>query len=576
MQYYGIDILMPSVKDNLDKIREYAGIEAESAAADAVRKYDDKIALVIAHELADAAQSLKDKNVVVQIAQILSSDEIIKIVSSDEIIKILSTYEGTVAAVIAQALADAARSLRDKDAVVQIAQVVSRYEGDTAKGIAWYLANAARFLKDKDAVVQIAHVVSRYDGAAAEGVAEGLAYAARSQDKDAVVQIAQILSSDEIIEVVSKYEGAAAKGIAWTLAEAARSLRDKDAVVQIAHVVSRYDGAAAEGIAEGLAYAARSQDKDAVIQIAQILSSDEIIKVVSRYDGTAAEGVAEGLAYAARYLKNKDAVIQIAHVVSRYEGAAAEEVAWALAEAARYLEDADMMTKYITMLDTVNKFGMADKIDPTSGAKIVKEELDVLVTDKNSLWSCLAYVDSGCKFPKPTNRNIGSYKSIVNDFVKSEYGINVQLNLDQISAIPSLFTVSSIVIYFVIMPASLRDSAATYRSHAISSAAAPSYLLTTCAICITASLSLRYSAAADRSHAIPFAAAPTCLLTALTISSEDSICAICITASLSLRDCATDASPCATSSATLPSNFPAASAAADSALIPVYSLILSR
>ena len=399
MQYYETDVLMPSVRDELDKIRKYAGIEAESAAADAAGKFDDKVALVVAHELAYAAQSLKDKYAVIQIAQSLKDKDAVI-----QIAQVVSRYEGATAEGIACALADAAWYLKDNDAVIQIAQAVSRYEGDVAKEIARSLAYTAWSLKDKDAVIQIAQVISKYEGAAAEGIALGLASAAWSfKDKDAVIQIAQILSSDEIVKVVSMYDGAATKGVAY-----------------------------------GLAYAAQSQDKDAVIQIAQILSSDKIVKVISKYEGAAAEVVAWALADAAWYLKDKDAVIQIAQVISKYEGAAAEGIARNLANVVLCLKDTDMMTKYMTMLDTVNKFGMVDKIISTSGAKIVKEGLDALVTDKNSLWSCLAYVDSGCRFPKPTNQNIGSYRSIVNDFVKSEYGINVQLSLNQISLLASL------------------------------------------------------------------------------------------------------------------------------------------
>ena len=408
MRYYGIDILMPSVKDYLDKIREYTGIEAESAAADAAGKYNDKIALEVAHGLVSVAQSLKDKDAVIQRAQILSSDEIVK--------------------------------------------AVSRYDGAAAKRIAWDLSAAALYLRDKDAVIQIAQAVSRYDGAAAEEIAWDLYVAALSlEDKDAVIQVAQILSSDEIVKAVSRYEGDTAKEIAKSLADAARSLKDKDAVVQIAQVVSKYESAAAKGIAWSLADAARSlKDKDTVVQIAHILSSNEIVKAVSRYDSDVAEVVAWALADAARSLKDKDAVIHIAQVISKYEGAAAKEIACSLADAARSPKDAGMMTKYITMLDTVNKFGMVDKIISTSGAKIVKEGLDALVTDKNSLWSCLAYVDGGCKFPKPTNQNIGSYRSIVNDFVKSEYGISVQLSLDQISLLASLKDgVSNSIVEFV-------------------------------------------------------------------------------------------------------------------------------
>ena len=320
------------------------------------------------------------------------------------------------------------------------ADVAAKYKGYAAAEVARELANAARILKDKDAMERIVQCLSadevvravgKYEGYTAVEVVLGLANAAWNlKDKDVMEKIAQ---------TVGRYEGGAAVEVARGLEHVARDLKDKNAVEMIAQVVGRYEGYAAVEVARCLASAAINlMDKDAVEKIAQCLSSDEVIRIVGRYDGEAVVVVVLGLAEAAQILKDNDAMERIAQVVGRYEGKVAAGVVRGLAGAAWILKDAAMMTRYMNMLDTVNGMGMIDKIDTKQGVAIVKEGLDTLVTGRKQLYACLAYVNSNCRLPKPTAENMGSYQSVANDFVSREYGITVPLSLDHIGLLFSL------------------------------------------------------------------------------------------------------------------------------------------
>ena len=396
--------------------------EAVIRVAQTVGKYEGEIAVGIARGLADATSVLKDKDAVIRVAHILSEDGIVDVVGR---------YEGEIAEWIAMRLANVAGYLRDKEAVIRVAQAVGRYEGEIAEEIARRLAYAADYLRDKDAVSVVAQTVSRYEGEIAERIARTLTNTAYYlRDKDAVIQVAQ---------AVGRYEGEMAVVIAQSLTIVADYFKDKE-VIQVAQAVGRYEGEMAVVIASEFAtVAGYFKDKDAVRLTAQVLSEDEIVETIGRYEGEIAEEIVQGLADAAYYLRDKDVVIRVAQTVGRYREYAALDVVRNLTAAAEQFKDSKKMERYLNMLNTVNGFGMVDVIiGGFSGANIVNDDLDTLITDRNSLRTCLTYVSSGNKLPKPTAENIGDYKRIANDYAKSTYGIKTDLSLEQISLLASL------------------------------------------------------------------------------------------------------------------------------------------
>ncbi len=415
------------IADKIMKELDYAAYslrdrEAVIQVAQTVGKYEGEIAVGIARGLADATSVLKDKDAVIRVAHILSEDGIVDVVGR---------YEGEIAEWIAMRLANVAGYLRDKEAVIRVAQAVGRYEGEIAEEIARRLAYAADYLRDKDAVSVVAQTVSRYEGEIAERIARTLTNTAYYlRDKDAVIQVAQ---------AVGRYEGEMAVVIAQSLTIVADYFKDKE-VIQVAQAVGRYEGEMAVVIASEFAtVAGYFKDKDAVRLTAQVLSEDEIVETIGRYEGEIAEEIVQGLADAAYYLRDKDVVIRVAQTVGRYREYAALDVVRNLTAAAEQFKDSKKMERYLNMLNTVNGFGMVDVIiGGFSGANIVNDDLDTLITDRNSLRTCLTYVSSGNKLPKPTAENIGDYKRIANDYAKSTYGIKTDLSLEQISLLASL------------------------------------------------------------------------------------------------------------------------------------------
>ncbi len=341
--------------------------EAALQSAKVISKYNGDAARDIARGLRYVALDTEDKNKIINAARIMSLDEILNagIKTGFEELTQLAAY------------------IEDKGAVIEAAKVISKYNGngDTARDIAWGLSRVARNTEDKDAVIEAAKVISKYNEDTAQDIAWGLRYVA-SEDKNKIINAARIMSLDEILN-------AGIKTGFKELTQLAAYIEDKDAVIEVAKVISKYNG-----------------------------------------NGDTARDIAWGLKNIAMETEDKDAVIEVAKVISKYNGDAARDIARGLKDIAMYGDEGSIRIA-CRIVDLVSADAL-DLLEAEDFVNIKKKKLEDLIDDKESFDAVAAYIKSGFELPAPNKANITSYKEIASNYLSKKYGINKSLNTNQI------------------------------------------------------------------------------------------------------------------------------------------------
>ena len=230
-----------------------------------IDRYGGEAAGAVANRLWGIAANIKDKDTVMNVANIMSLEEIVNTIGR---------YEGEAAGAIAYRLGNIALDTKDKDAAAECARTIGRYGGEAAGDIAYRLGNIAWYTTDKDAVVECAKTIGRCREEAARAVAYGLEnIAANTKDNDTVMNVAKIMSLEEIVNAIGRYEEKAAGAVAYGLGEIAANIKDKDAAAECARTIGRYGGEAAIAVAYGLGIIAwNTKDKGTVVSACDIVN----------------------------------------------------------------------------------------------------------------------------------------------------------------------------------------------------------------------------------------------------------------------------------------------------------------
>lgn len=129
------------------------------------------------------------------------------------------------------------------------------------------------------------------------------------------------------------------------------------------------------------------------------------------------------------------ALDEVVKTIERYDKLTAERVAYGFREIAYKIvstkNNKDMFIKIINILKNTNK-NIFEIFNEEKVYEILKENLDLLIKDEETLKVIAIYIKSGKEFPKPNEINIKNYKEIANEFLKNRYGINRKLSLDNI------------------------------------------------------------------------------------------------------------------------------------------------
>ena len=277
------------------------------------------------------------------------------------------------------------------------------------------LSNIALFTKSENAVIESAKTIGKYDENVMWSIAQGLSnIAENTEDKDAVIEAAK---------TIGKYESYPARSIAQGLEDIAKNTNDKDKIITVAKIMS-LDEILNVGVKDGFGelthIAAYTGSKDAVIEAA---------KTISKYDSYFAYNISYGLDSIARDTKDKDAVIEAAKTIGRYDENAARDITYRLEDITVGSGEGVIATCRIINLigaDALDLLETKDFID------IGKRKLDDLIYDKESFDAVAAYMKSCFELPAPNKINITNYKEIASRYLSEKYGINKNLNTNQI------------------------------------------------------------------------------------------------------------------------------------------------
>ncbi len=352
----------------------------------------------------------------------------------------------------ALSLSNIALFTKSENAVIESAKTIGKYDENVMWSIAQGLSNIAENTEDKDAVIEAAKTIGKYESYPARSIAQGLGYVTKSiKDKDKIITVAKIMSLDEILNIRVK------DGFG-ELTHIAAYTGSKDAVIEAAKTISKYDENAMWSIAQGLGYVARhTKDKDKIITAAKIMYLDEILnvgvkdgfgelthiatytgskdavieatKTISKYDSYFAYNISYGLDSIARDTKDKDAVIEAAKTIGKYDENAARDITYRLQDITVGSGEGVIATCRIINLigaDALDLLETKDFID------IGKRKLDDLIYDKESFDAVAAYMKSCFELPAPNKINITNYKEIASRYLSEKYGINKNLNTNQI------------------------------------------------------------------------------------------------------------------------------------------------
>jgi hypothetical protein len=236
--------------------------EAVLAAVNVISKYQDEASLRLARELHSAAYRDPSGKTIVNIANIMTLEEIVNTVEK---------YEG------------------------------ERCIGKLGAPVAARLMRIAEHALSKEATVKAAEAISKYDGCTAVDVAEELACLARNANKyapieETIIKIAQILSLDEVVNVIKTYDEIRwryklASSFGTSIARRLRTLAiethgNKEIVLdavrlissnEVLRAINNYDEVIGlEIILELIDLFIETKDKEAVLDAAKILASEEL------------------------------------------------------------------------------------------------------------------------------------------------------------------------------------------------------------------------------------------------------------------------------------------------------------
>ncbi|MEM5875511.1 MAG: hypothetical protein QXX45_03000, partial [Candidatus Aenigmatarchaeota archaeon] len=188
------------------------------------------------------------------------------------------------------------------------------------------------------------------------------------------------------------------------------------------------------------AYTLRDKDED-VIKISKILGMDEIVNTIKKYEGEVAEIIANRIGHAAYTLRDKDEDVikiskilgmdEIVNTIKKYEGEVARKIAINIAHAAYDLRDSSKIIRIVGMLNKVGK-DMFDVLNDNGIYEIINLGLDNLIKNRRDFDAITLYIKSDKKLPLPTENNIDSYLDLAANYVKRKYGIEKNLNYNQL------------------------------------------------------------------------------------------------------------------------------------------------
>ncbi|MEM4773116.1 MAG: hypothetical protein QW648_03865, partial [Nanoarchaeales archaeon] len=157
----------------------------------------------------------------------------------------------------------------------------------------------------------------------------------------------------------------------------------------------------------------------------------EIARTIGKYEGDAAKEIAYWLADAVYYLRDEKAITEIARTIGKYEGDAAKEIVYKITKAAYDLRDSSKIIRIVEMLEKVGK-NMFDILDYNEIYEVINLGLDNLIKNRRDFDAISLYIKTNKELPLPTEKNIDSYLDLALDYVKRKYGIEKNLNYNQL------------------------------------------------------------------------------------------------------------------------------------------------
>ncbi|MEM5832141.1 MAG: hypothetical protein QXT38_02415 [Candidatus Aenigmatarchaeota archaeon] len=143
------------------------------------------------------------------------------------------------------------------------------------------------------------------------------------------------------------------------------------------------------------------------------------------------EEIAEAIVWAAYYLGDGKAITEIVRTIRKYESEAAKEIASKIAQIAQDLKDSSKVIRIVRMLEKADK-SMFDILENWEIDEVINLGLDNLIKNKRDFDAIALYMRSNKELPLPTEKNINSYLDLAMNYVKSKYGIEKDLNYNQL------------------------------------------------------------------------------------------------------------------------------------------------
>ncbi|MEM5820157.1 MAG: hypothetical protein QW678_00695 [Candidatus Aenigmatarchaeota archaeon] len=369
-------------KDIKDFIVEFAKIIGKRKG-----KIAAETAEIITKGIKEIIKETDDINIVRIIAEALGDDEIInifikRIPRDDEIINIFTKDDKTFFFYIRDLDKEIKKIIRyllkNKDIITRAIKNLGIDENEYVEKIIKLLSKNYEQLKS----IEKNKIIKKYE---------------KSSDKDKIIHI--------LNDIEEKIE---------------RNFRERsDVVLEAFRTIGTYDGELGinigEWMIEEIQCARRKRDLNILKQMCKILREDEVIEIIKKYEWKIAKNFIN-LVYRTFYeLKNKDKPFRMIKMLKN--------------------GGIDAL-KYIISHPRYNII-LPKEIDQNI-YEIIKENLDGLVTDRNSFLAVLIYFLSNKKLPKPNENNIKEYENIASEEIKNMYKINKNLNLNQMLVFFSL------------------------------------------------------------------------------------------------------------------------------------------
>lgn len=364
--------------------------------------------------------------------------------------------------------------------------------GDAAQGTAYWLGQIARNTGDKDTVLKAAEVLKNYKNSCWE-VIQRIGMASRDEGIDGLNRIMDILGDDAVAGAVREYEGHGSGSVVHWLGYAAQETMDPDYVAQMAGIltmkdvrraVRKYEGYLANQMAFWLGNKAyETKDAGAVIGMAGIVGEDMIARSLGSFDNGGA--IAKWAGRVAYETMDPDRVKRLIDLLDTEEVRKAmtkhKQCGWQVADALGRLayecEDEAILRGMATafsskeVLKTVRGrkegpwmmewfggvasktkdrekvIGAAkmlrrlpslayDELTKDSLAKIMKEGLDEMITDRESLYAAKVWLRAK-SLPKPTKDNIRDYGRLASAYARERFSLDGDYGLNQLDLLLS-------------------------------------------------------------------------------------------------------------------------------------------